>query len=381
VEVTFDKPGPLTDRGLRAIADNFLMLTNIKISRCCQITNSGVQYLVDKCRDITDLHINNAVGYFEGAEDQDCKDDITDETLSHIGDNLSRLSFLRIFYSVRLSHVGLQSVVDGCPHLYGVMLFECGILDDTALEVLQRCRFLKVLILVGCDAMTPKGVVNFILRAPRLARLTYYTKNTDFYGDMSSLGDEIYGQIDEISEDYRPNAVNKLALRGVGSGFLQLITVLCPNLITLELKDKCFVSSHSLVSVLQNCELLQNLDITSMGKADDEFLRACCSYAPELRVLSLGGAVHYMTSSAICDVIKTCVSLRTVTMDIMGADIDEDMVVHTAKQYHGGHCFLYVDNDVSFTDDVPRQRYLELHFTPIKYLCSINTIPVLETEP
>ena len=380
-EINFDKPGPVTDRGLRAIADNCLSLTNIKISRCSNITNEGVQYLVNKCRDITDLHINNAVGYFEDEEERTFKDDVTDESLVHIGDKLPGLSFLRVFYSLKLSHIGLQSVVDGCPHLYGVMLFECGILEDAALTLLQKCRFIKVLILVGCDAITPRGVVNLILRAPSLARLTFYTKNTDFYDNMSDLGNDIYTQIDENSDDFRPNTVHKLALRGVGSGFLQLITVLCPNLITLDMRDKCFVSSHSLVSVLQNCEKIQNIDITSMGKADDKFLHACGSYATELRVLSLGGAVHYMSTPALCDVIKTCVSLRTLTMDVMGTDISEDMLVRTAKRYHGGHCFLYAEKDDVFAEEDHKQRYIELHFTPIKYLGSIQTIPVLETEP
>ena len=61
-------------------------------------------------------------------------------------------------------------------------------------------------------------------------------------------------------------------------------------------------------------------------------------------------------------------------MDVKGADIDQDLILKTAKQFHGGHCFLFVERDDNLLEDDPQQRYIEFHFTPIKYLGSINTV-------
>ena len=376
LELILDKPGSLSDRSLKLIADCCPDLEKLKVSRCGEMTNVGVQYLVGKCTKLTDLHINNAVGCFEDADSKICKDDISDDTLFRIGDNLSRLNFLRIFYSQTLTSVGLASVVAGCRYLHGIMLFECSRLDDEALQSLTKLRFLKAAIVVDCDLVTSRGVIDFILRVRNLARLTFYTRNTDFYGDMLPLCEDVYGQIDDVSCALIPNAITRLALRGVGSGFLQLLTVLCPNLRSLDLRGSCFVNTGSLVSVLKNCEVLHDLDIASVEKSDDDFLRACCRYGNRLRTLSLGSTVRYLSSDAIHDVIRTCASLNTLCMDVREADIDEEEIIRTAKQYHGGHCFLYVDLDDTLSDEDPKQRYIEFHFTPIKYLNSINTITV-----
>ncbi len=85
------------------------------------------------------------------------------------------------------------------------------------------------------------------------------------------------------------------------------------------------------------------LDLGGITSADDVILANIRLCSMHLQRFALGGAVQSMTTGSISDVIKTCVSVYTITMDIAGASLNQEELTEVAKLYHGGHCMIKED--------------------------------------
>lgn len=374
-KLIMDKPGEITDGGLRIIADFCPNIQNLKLSRCVGITNEGVVYLVRKCHSLTELHLNNKVYTIEEDYVKSC--DFSDDCVKVIASECPRMVFLRLFYSSALTAAGIGGVGLGCSLLEGLMLYECPQVDDACLSEIAAMPNLRALVMVGCDNVTPAAIVDTILTTPKLLRFTMFSNlsTPTFYGDMSDLAETTYAKICADDASYRPNVLRKLTLKGVGGPFLQLLTVLCPDLHTLDLREGCIVNNVALNSVIRNCENLSVLDIQNVSSVSDSVIDTICEHAVRLRKLGLGRAVHKLSNTALVKLISSCRSLKSVAMDTKDSDVDEELLVDIARSHHGGSCFLHVDYECRQPDNYLEEnhRLVELHFTPIKYLSSIHS--------
>ena len=373
-ELILDKPGDITDEGLKVIADHCPQLVNLKASRCLGVTNVGVIYLAKRCRKLAELHLNNTVFMFEEEHVKKC--DFSNECVQSLAVECPDMIYLRMFCSDKLDSAGLRSLAQNCILLQGLMLYECPQIDDNCLAEMAKMQQLRAVVLVGCNNMTPAGLIDFVLLVPRLLRLTMFSNlNTQtFFGDMSHLADVTYAKISDESAGYLPSPLKKITVKGVGGPFLQLLTVLCPELHTLDLRDGCIVNNISLGSIIRNCENLKVLDVQNLDTINDHFIDVLCEHALKLRKLGLGQAVRHLSNTALAELISTCPSLMSVSMDTKGTDVDEDLLMDIARAHHGGKCFLHVDYECRQPDNYLEEhhRLIDLHFTPIKYLSSVT---------
>ncbi len=367
-EIVLDKAGELTDKGLKVLADNCPRLSILKVSRIVCVSNIGVAYLVEKCRHLQELHLNNTVYKFD--ESANKKVHFNNTVLHHIGAACRDLIYFRMFYSDHITTSGMIGLSEGCRILQGVMLYECPQIDDSSLKSLLDLPFLKAIVLSNCKGITPKGLLDFVLLAPCLYRLTFYTNEDYFYGDMTQLAEDTYERLDV---NFRPNVLKKLTLKGVGGAFVQLLTVLCPSLHSLDLRESTTVGTLCLETVLRNCSELRTLDVQFVPALEDAFLHAISKHGMALRRLGLGSAVMTLSTEALVEIIKECPSLISIAMDTQGSIINEEVLVNAAKEYHGGNCFLHLDPECREPQQDFPHRFIELHFTPIKFLGSVPT--------
>ena len=370
IEVAFDKPGNITDKGIKLIADRCPNLRRIKIARAVKVTNEGINYLLVHCSKLESVHLNNNVALYD--EPDPDKADLDNSCLETAAVHCKRLESFRLFYSKAVDYIGVEKLAAGCPYLVSLMFFDCPNICDKALDAIMQLKHLKAIILVNCEKLTPKGVIKLILTSSNLLRMTLYCNNVLFYADQSQLADETYELIDAAGTNYRPNVMRKLTLRGVGSGFTQLITVLCPDLHTIDIREANYVTNLALRSVMRNCEFLRSLDVAALT-LDEEFLSDLCRLAPNLRHLTLGNALRECdrANDGLAELIRKCRSLSMIGLNNPDRHINEKFIIYMAKKHHGGQCVLHVDPDA---DEDGKHRFIDLHFTPIKYLGSITTV-------
>lgn len=366
-KLIMDKPGDLTDEALHIIADSCPNLQNLKLSRCALITNFGLLSLTSKCRKLSELHLNNSPSFLGSPKP---KSDIDNSCLKSIADHCPRLVCFRLFYSSLVTSEGFQNLVTGCKYLQGLMLYECAHIDDGCLNMLLKLKFLRAFVLVNSNDVSPQGIINFVLHAPSLSRLSFYAKGDNFLGDLSEVAEKTYSTICSEDKTFRPNVVKYLTLRGVGSSFIQLVTVLCPSLMLLDLRSGCVVDSKCLINVIKNCEYLEELDVSSCDyECDSSLLKAISEYGAALRKISFGGSKPSCQIEDLYEVVQRCPSLRLLTLNVPNwPQLKEDELVEVVKKHHGQQCCVKVDKEL----DDDKSYFLDLHFTPLKFLHCIS---------
>ena len=423
-EIIFDNPGNLTDVALEVISLYCPKLEYLKLSHVAGITNEGVEFLVQRCTSLAEIHLNNSAFSFRN-EDNENRRHFSNDCLASISKNCPYMGNLRLLNSNEVCAPGIKALAKGCRFLRGIMLYECPLIDDKCLEILREIPFLKVAVLVNCNGITPAGIIHLVLRAPNLFRLTLLINTDDcttFYGDHSATAEKVYDLIDAEDHTFRPCSMRKLTLKGVGGNFLQLLTVLCPDLHTLDLREAVLMNHVAFRNVLINCENLRVLDIQNVHNLSDSHLSSLSEFGHNVQKVALGRNVKNLSTEALSKVINTCPSLKYVSMDfnslikVPGIDQpseavppcsgttsdprdvrhddnpneksdkypDLDVLLNVARDSHGGSCYLHVVTDEKLSPFDPSlvfpvHRHIEFHFTPIKYLNSINTR--LSTSP
>ena len=372
--VSIDHPGALTDQGIGLLAMHCPNLRSFKISRCSGITNETLRQLSLLSQKLQELHVHNM--QITSMTETSRREQFNDTGLANISIGCPQLNNLRVFYTEDVTAEGLTCLHAGCPWLQAFMLYECHSIDDRGLMILQKFRWLKALVLVDCDGITPDGIIDLVLNSACLSRLTLFCNGDRFSGDMEDLSIATYSKLEAMTH-LRPNVLQKITLKGVNGGFVQLLTVLCPRLHSLDLREKNLIGPLSLASVLRNCEELRVLDVQSLYALNDEFLHGVADFGHNLRKLGLGNTVRQMSTRALINVIAHCRSLTEISMDTKDTDIKEQLLVAAAKIHHGNQSFLHVDPDCRQEDRKEgRRRFISLHFTPSKYLGSVPTVKV-----
>ena len=358
-----DNTEGITDNGILKIVNSLTHLHRLKIARCSKITNEAIQCLVHHCPYLQEVTLNNNMRSME----------YTDETVIQLADSCRHLVSLNVFKTTRVTKKSIKVLQKKCTSLRGLLLFECPNIDDEALDAVACMSQLRSLVLMNCDEINPEGVVNVVLKSPYLHRLTLFGKTRKLYGDMSDLGNKIYSKIDQNPHEYLPNVIRVLNLKGVGGELVQLMTVLCPNLHTLDLREDVPLTVPSLSALLKNCDALQVLDIAQLPKLDDTFILNLCSYGQGIRKISFGNSILDLTTDGLEKLVSRCLSLKTICIDQSNAKLDEEYLLFMAKESHGGHYFLHEYKACPLLEDeVPdTSRYIEIYLTPIKYLCSV----------
>ena len=370
-EIIMDKPGGITDHTVHLISEMCPNLKAARFTRCSDISGASLMALAKGCPKLKALTINNSVDKLDP-----CLSDGTGSIQRALGTHCLSLTSLHIFYSASLSYGGIKAVTTGCKFLRSVMLYECSGVDDECLGLLSKCKFLKALSLVNND-VTPMGVVHLLVDAPMLSRFTLLSTGNyaeRFYGDMSLLAEEVFvciSERDNTPNPYRPNVLNTMILRGVGGAFLQLITVVCPNLITLDIRQPNTVTGRIIKSVLTNCDTLKNLDVQGIAKMDEYMIEGLVENGRYIQRLDLGMHVRDCSKSALVDMVRQCRMLSMIGMEWTRRAAG--FLIDAIRDSHNGQCTVTLgdENDEEAED---KNRYIELNFTPFVYLDSLPRV-------
>ena len=365
-EIIMDKPGMITDHTVNFIAEKCPNLRSARFTRCSDISGQSLVHLAKGCPNLKALTINNSIETVDP-----CLDDGAGSIQHALGVHCPNLTSLHIFYSASLSYGGIKPLINGCKFLGSIMLYDCCSVDDDCLKLIAKCQFLKALSLVNCD-ITPMGVVHLLIESNMLSRFTLLSSENyaeRYYGDMSLLAEEIYlciCQSDETSNPYKPNVVKTLILKGIGGAFLQLITVVCPNLTTLDVRQPNTVTGRIIKSVLTNCECLKYLDIQGIAKVDDTLIYGLCKSGNRIQRLDLGVHIRYCSKAALVDMAMQCRMLCMIGMEWTRRAVD--FLIDAIKESHNGQCSITMSEEIT---EVESNRYIELNFTPLIYLDSL----------
>uniref|UniRef100_A0A453JZZ1 F-box/LRR-repeat protein 15-like leucin rich repeat domain-containing protein n=1 Tax=Aegilops tauschii subsp. strangulata TaxID=200361 RepID=A0A453JZZ1_AEGTS len=114
----------ISDKGLGFISSKCGKLIELDLYRCSSITDDGLAALANGCKKIKLLNLCYC-------------NKITDSGLSHLG-ALEELTNLELRCLVRITGIGISSVVTGCKSLVELDLKRCYSVDDSGLWALAR---------------------------------------------------------------------------------------------------------------------------------------------------------------------------------------------------------------------------------------------------
>ena len=373
----------LTDASLIGLADSCPNLGHFTLSKCPQVTEKGLCQLSEKCRKLRELNINWQ-RWESASVDPQVKVNavqITDALLSRLAENNRCLEKLRLFYTEKITDLGLSGLLKSLD-IQELILFECASVTDESIFALAGCSLLENLVLVNNNFVTPHALVELLVNNMALCSLVFFSEG---HGSVNACGTEpqrsnhtsqhSLGTGTSSSSTFGNSNLKKMVLNGVNSRFVRHLIRFCQDLEVLDLWSSCLVDVAALNRLVINFRRLAVLDLGGITSADDVILANIRLYSMHLQRLALGGTVQNMTTGAISDVIKACVSLHTISMDIAGASLNQEELIEVTKRYHGGHCTIKEDPEFiadPFGKMKSHKNFWALYFVPIKYLVSIN---------
>ena len=373
-EIHFNNPGPLTDIGFEMITEKCPQLKTLSLAKCPDLTNATLVAMINNCSQLEKLSIDNSVSLFDKRDPLTLAKPIKDATIAEITKHTPKLRTFKLARSVSLSWEGIHSLCTNCPNLVYVSLMFCESVNDLALVWLQKLKHLKLLNLRKVS-VKPKGIIDFILNAPSLVHLTLHHYGNEFYADASDLMDFTYAAIDADSNKYRPNVIRSLSVRGVGGSFLQLLTVLCPNLSHLDMSDETIVSPFYFRSIIQNCDNLAHLDISSDKiTVDDSCLMAIAEHGKHLSKIMFRSSLGDIDFSIFAQVLESCTHLSMMSFTIKGSTLGgnieymKNVIMRKRKQ-----CFVFDTRKNAKPEDEPEDGSdsIAFHFLPEYYMQSV----------
>ncbi len=370
-EIILDNPNEITDEGLKIIAQFCPELEYIKLSHVLDVTNEGVGHLVAGCPRLRQIHLNNA--------DLDKRrpigrDQWDDTLLRELSWSCPHLENVRLFNTERIKVSGLEPLTHCGRFLTGIMLSNCAGVDDACMQVLTRLRHLKAVVLTECNHVTPQGVLDLVLAAGNLLRLTVHSRSKLFYGPQKELMSSVAEKLESVQ---LPSPLKKLNVEGVGGDFLEILTAVCPELHTLGLDARIRIDIQAFRNVLRNAEKLACLDLQSVTTyLNEDFLPVLAEHGRCLQKVALGRHMWNFGQKLLANVFTHCTELRFLSMDVhhkkipdtsnnqsnISPDVDVGNLLSVARASHKGACYLHV------TSPNEGGQYVEFHMTPAKYL-------------
>ena len=358
-------PDELSASGLYSLVRHCVSLRKLALTKCPSLTNAGLVEIAPGLSQLTELKIDNSPSIYR--KDDRSHEQLTDRSVQLIAEHCPLLRLFSLSRSSALTSAAIHVLCCACPRLLSVSLNYCSALDDAVFSALLQLKQLKRLTLQNCK-ITPRGVVNLLLRAGNLIQLTLRHYGNEFCGDFSQLMDDTFETLEREGDKLRPSVLQQLSAWGVGGYFLWFATVLCPKLSCLEFDTK--MSPFHFSSILKNCESLTKLELTSTSiRLDEKGLDAIAKYGMNLRKINFGTTLKSINFPQLNDILKTCRCLQLMTMNLSDTDIEREIAEVTRTiERHRGTCLSVVratgeDHCGSHCQSVA------LHFLPSIYIC------------
>ncbi len=146
----------ITNIGLDALVRGCPKLSSLDLSQCKQITGSGITALLKGCPNLANLNLWGC-------------DQIKDNELITLAQSRPNLSSLDLSWCTQITDIGLRALAEGCPNLSSLNLSHCAKITHGALHALaQGCPHLSSLDLSLCSRITDIGLSALLAAHPRI---------------------------------------------------------------------------------------------------------------------------------------------------------------------------------------------------------------------
>ncbi|KAL9081967.1 MAG: hypothetical protein Q9159_006845 [Coniocarpon cinnabarinum] len=103
----------LSDAAMYSLAQSAKALEELDLSFCCALSDVAIEILCQGCRGLKSLDVSF------------CGSAVSDNTMRHIGGSLKNLERLSVRGCVRVTGVGVEAVLNGCPQLEHLDVSQC----------------------------------------------------------------------------------------------------------------------------------------------------------------------------------------------------------------------------------------------------------------
>jgi hypothetical protein len=169
--------------------------------------------------------------------------------VGHIGSSLHWLSIK----DRNMTDENLGKIIDGCPNLQSVELYECrNITDDSIIRLIEMCPHLNSLDLTCCYKTTDLSVVSLAEQCPDL-----YSLNLDRCNNVTD------SSITELAEKCSNLNTLNLSRLYVTDISITRLAENCPHLHCLDVSNCYNITDSSMLILAEKCHHLQRLNLSN----------------------------------------------------------------------------------------------------------------------
>ncbi|WOL12170.1 hypothetical protein Cni_G20935 [Canna indica] len=323
----------IDDEGLEFLNNGTNSLRVIDVSRCDNVTSSGLTSVIEWHKRLQKLNVGDCFPELSPlflSKLNGLKDSLTvlkldgfqlcSSSLKIIGMNCKNLAKIGLSKCKSVTDEGISELVAGCVDLMTIDLTCCHLLTDKALMAIgEHCKKLSCLRLESCNLITEKGL--------------------DRIGTCCSNLEEI---------DLTDCSICNTAMQYLSR---------CSKLMVLKLGLCDKISDEGLVHIASNCKLLRELDLYRCIQITDDGLAAIATGCKKLQKLNLcyctqitdKGMKHvscleglsdlelrglcHVTSVGISEIAKGCRGLSE--LDLKRCNLVDDAGLFALAQYTG----------------------------------------------
>ncbi|XP_031372171.1 EIN3-binding F-box protein 1 [Punica granatum] len=296
-EVTIESCRKVSNEGLQTLAKCCLNLKSVSVKDCPLVGDQGIAGLVSNASfvltklklqglNVTDLSLA-VIGHYGKQVTE-----LVLENLSNVsergfwvmgnGHGLQKLRSLSVSSCQGVTDLGFDSIAKGCPNLKQLSVRRCSVLSDNGLVSFAKSAVsLEKLHLEECHRVTQYGLFGSIISSRETLK-TLSVVNCFGVKDFDSSPPVV-----PSCESLRSLSIKNCP--GFGDSNLVILGKICPRLQNLDLSGLCGITDSGLLPLSESCEDgLTRVNISGCVNLTDEAVTALCrNHGWGLEVLNL----------------------------------------------------------------------------------------------
>ncbi|URD79708.1 F-box LRR-repeat protein 3 [Musa troglodytarum] len=271
----------IDDAGLQFLNNGSNSLQSVDVSRCENVTSSGLISVIEGHKYLQNLNIG------------DCFPELAPLFLSKLNDLRDSLTVLKLdgfqVFAPSLKIIGLN-----CRNLVEIGL-------SKSMKYLSRCSELKVLKLGLCDKISDEGLVHIASNGKKLRVL-------DLYRCFEVTDDGLAAIATGCKRIKNLNLCYCTRITDLGLKHLSCLE----DLLDLELRGVHYITSLGITAIANGCQHLTELDLKHCHLVDDAGLFALGQYTKNLRQANL--SYCQVSSMGLCNLLSSLKCLQDVKL-------------------------------------------------------------------
>ncbi|XP_074583447.1 F-box/LRR-repeat protein 3-like [Curcuma longa] len=319
------------DEGLQFLKHRNNSLRSINISRCENVTSSGLTSVIEGNSGLQKLNVG------------DCFPELAPLFLSKLNDLKDCLTVLKLD-GFQVSASSLKIIGLNCKNLAKIGLSKCqSVTDEGIFELVASCVHLTTIDLTCCHLLTDKALISIGDQCKKLRCLRLESCNLITDKGLECIG-TCCSSLEEI--DLTDCCISSTAMKYLSQ---------CSKLLVLKLGLCYMISDEGLVHIASNCKKLRELDLYRCVEVTDDGLAAIATGCKKIQKLNLcyctkiadGGLRHvsrledlrdlelrglcHVTSSGIAKIAMGCRHLSE--LDLKRCNLVDDGGLFALAQY------------------------------------------------